>query len=203
MCSRDINISYSDAKDFRKHEHTGVHQSMNKSHLGTAPLTSYFGSTRGPNRETSIEAKIKFVFFLAKHHIPFTVSDHCAKLFASMFRDSAIAKSFNCGRKKATAVIEVVAQEIKKGILSQLQESQFFSIQLIDETTDITIDQQCGVMLRFFDNVEVKMRCIFHDLMILKSANADGVFQCLDKIFSDDSPIKYSKLVGFLDVISL
>ena len=26
--------------------------------------------------------------------------------------------------------------------------------------------------------------------------NADGVFQCLDKIFSDDSPIKYSKLVG-------
>ena len=38
------------------------------------------------------------------------------------------------------------------------------------------------------------MRCIFHDLMTLKSANADGVFQCLDKIFSDDSPIKYSKL---------
>ena len=86
---------------------------------------------------------------MAKHHIPFTVSDHCAKLFASMFRDSAIAKSFKCGRKKATAIIEVVAQEIKKGMFSRLQESQFFSIQ-IDETTDITIDQQCGVMLRFF-----------------------------------------------------
>ena len=40
------------------------------------------------------------------------------------------------------------------------------------------------------------MRCIFHDLMTLKSGNADGVFKCLDKIFSDDSPIKYSKLVG-------
>ena len=104
ICSRDINISYSSAKDLRKHEQTGVHQSMNKNHLGTAPLTSYFGSTRGPNREKSvIEAEIKFGYFLAEHHIPFTVSDHCAKLFASMFRDSAIAKSFKCGRKKATA----------------------------------------------------------------------------------------------------
>ena len=51
-------------------------------------------------------------------------------------------------------------------------------------------------MLRFFGNVEGKVRIIFHDPMRLKSANADGVFQCLDKIFSDESPIKYSKLLG-------
>ena len=64
MSSRDINISYSGAKDVRKHEQTSVHQSMNKSHLGTAPLTSYFGSTRGPNRgKFVIEAEIKFGYF--------------------------------------------------------------------------------------------------------------------------------------------
>ena len=40
------------------------------------------------------------------------------------------------------------------------------------------------------------MSGIFHDLMTFKSANADDVFQCLDKIFSDDCPIKYSKVVG-------
>ena len=65
MCSCDINISYSGAKNLRKHEQTGVHQSMNKSHLGTAPLTSYFGSTRGPNREKSvIEAENQIWLFL-------------------------------------------------------------------------------------------------------------------------------------------
>ena len=150
MCSRDINISYSGAMDLRKHEQIGVHQSMNKSHLGTDPLTSYFGSTRGPNHEKSvIEAKIKFGYFLAEHHIHSLFQNTvqtCLPVCSSMFRDSAIAKSFKCGRKKATATIEVVAQEINKGILSRLQESQFFSIQ-IDETTDITIDQQCGVMM--------------------------------------------------------
>ena len=55
-----------------------------------------------------------------------------------------IAKSFKCGRKKATAVVEVVAQEVRQGILCCLTDSQFFSIQ-IDETTDITISQRCGV----------------------------------------------------------
>ena len=76
---------------------------------------------RGPTRELSvIEAEVKFGYFLGEHHIPLCVADHCAKLFVSMFPDSAIAMSFKCGRKKATAVVEVVAREVKQGILSRL-----------------------------------------------------------------------------------
>ena len=196
VCNRDVSVAYGGTKDLRKHEQTRVHQAVQKSQSGSTSLTSYFSSTRGPTREQSvIEAEVKFGFFLGEHHIPLCVADHCAKLFISMFPDSAIAKSFKCGRKKATAVVEVVAQEVKQGILSRLEESQFFSIQ-IDETTDIGVNQQCGVMLRFFDNTEGKVRCTFYNLVTLESATADGIFQCLDKLFSDDGVLKYSNLVG-------
>ena len=95
----------------RKHEQTRIHQAVKKSQSGA----------RGPTREQSvIEAEVKFGYFLGEHHIPLCVADHCAKLFVSMFPDSAIAKSFKCGRKKATAIVEVVAQEIEQVILSRV-----------------------------------------------------------------------------------
>ena len=64
-----------------------------------------------------------------------------------------------CGHERGRLYFRCMAT-LKKGILSRLQESQFFSIQ-IDETTDVTTDQQCGVMLRFFDNVEGKVDAYF------------------------------------------
>ena len=110
VCNRDVSVAYGGTKDLRKHEQTRVHQEMQKSQSG---VTSYFSPARGPTREPSvIEAEVKFGYFLGEHHIPLSVADHCAKLFASMFPDSAIAKSFKCGRKKATAIVEVVAQEV-------------------------------------------------------------------------------------------
>lgn len=112
-----------------------------------------------------------------------------------MFPDTAIAKSCKCGRKKNTAMIEVVAGEVMGAILSRLKESQFFSIQM-DKTTDISVNQQCGIMLRFFDNTEGKVRCVFYKLVTLESANADGIFQCIDKLFSMNGHLQYSNLMG-------
>ena len=100
----------------------------------------------------------------------FQVADHCSKLFSSMFPDSAIAKAFKCGR---------------------LKESKFFSIQ-VDETTDITVNQQCGIMLRFFDSVQGKV----YKLEPVQNATADGIFQCLHDNFSSDGPLTYAHLVG-------
>ena len=130
VCNRDVSVAYVGTKDLRKHEQTCIHQAVKKSQSGATSLTSCFSSARGPTREQSvIEAEVKFGYFLGEHHIPLCVADHRAKLFVSMFPDSAIAKSFKCGWKKATAIVEVVAQEIKQGILSCIAESQFFSIQ--------------------------------------------------------------------------
>ena len=44
-----------------------------------------------------------------------------------------------------------VAEEVIQDILGQLEESSLFSIH-----TDIMVHQQCGIMLRYFDNTEGK-----------------------------------------------
>ena len=178
----------------KKHELTSVHQAASVSVRSTRSLTSYFSNTPGPKREqTVVEAEVKFSYFIAEHHLAFALADHCSKLFPSLFPDSDVAKSFKCGRTKATAIMKVVAQEVMKNLLSRLEESQFFSIHT-DESTDITVQQQCAIMLRFFDNTDGRVRCTFLKLEPVLKADADGLFNALDKNFTLTGPICYTNL---------
>ena len=81
-------------------------------------------------------------------------------------------------------------------IFARLAESQFFSLHT-DESTDITVTQQCAIMLRYFDNVEGKVRCIFFKLEPVQRADAECLFQALNDNFSDEGPLTYTNLVGF------
>jgi hypothetical protein len=159
-CNRDVSIAYGGTKDLRRHEQTNVHQAAHKSSIGVPSLTSYLSSGPGPQRDKAvIEAEVKFGFFLGEHHVAFAVADHCSKLLPSLFPDSPIAKAFKCGRTKATGIVKIIAQEVMQEILCHLKESKYFSVQT-DETTDIAVMQQCGIMLRFFDNTLGKVMCI-------------------------------------------
>lgn len=89
----------------------------------------------------------------------------------------------------------MVAQEVMSEILDRLKESQFFSIHT-DETTDISVHQQCGIMLRFFDNTDGGVRCVFFKLETVQSADAEGLFQILDSNFGTEGPLHYDNLVG-------
>lgn len=180
----------------RKHEATGVHQSASKNVKGTSSITAYFACKYGPKREEAVvEAEVRFGYFVGEHHLALAVADHCSNLFSSLFPDSAIAKAFKCGRTKATAIVKVIAEELMRSICTRLAESQFFSLHT-DESTDITVTQQCAIMLRYFDNVEGKVRCVFFKLEPIQRADAECLFQALDHNFSDEGPLTYSNLVG-------
>ena len=94
-----------------------------------------------------VEAEVKFGFFLGEHYLAFSIADHCSKLFSSLFPDSPIAKMFKCGRTKATAILKVIADEVMKELISRIQDSKFFSLHT-DESTDVTVFQQCAIMVR-------------------------------------------------------
>ena len=96
--------------DLHKHELTAVHQGRSRSVAGTHSLTTFLNKS-GPKRtESVVEAEVKFGFFLGKHHLPFSIANHCSKLFSSLFPDSptCIARMFKCGRTKATAILKVL-----------------------------------------------------------------------------------------------
>ena len=196
VCSRDVSVAYGGIKDLKKHELTNVHQAASRSTGATNSLTTNFHNKAGPKRDDAVvEAEVKFSYFLAEHHLALSLADHCSKLFPSLFPDSCIAKAFKCGRTKATAIVKVIAQEAMQDILSRLKEFQYFSIHS-DETTDITVHQQCGIMLRYFDNTEGKVRCIFFKLETVQKADAEGLFQVLDRNFTDEGCLCYANLVG-------
>ena len=196
VCLRDISVAYGGTKDLHRHEQTAVHRDGDRSIVGTLPLTTFF-SKPGPKRMDSVvEAEVKFGYFLGEHFLAFSLADHCSKLFSSLFPDSAITRAFKCGRTKATAILKVVAEEIMKELLDRLQSSMFFSLHT-DESTDIHVFQQCAIMLRFFDNVDGVVRCVFFKLMPLDRADAESLFEALNQNFSLDSAISYANLVGF------
>ena len=145
-CNRDISLGKGGSKDLRKHEQTSLHGTWDRASTGSSSIDTYFGPGRGAS---VVEAEIKFAYFLGEHHISFLVADHCSKLFRSMFPDSVIAKDFRCSRTKATAVLKVIAQDVRRQIVEVLHDSKFFSLQA-DETTDISVTQQMAIMLRFF-----------------------------------------------------
>ena len=51
-------------------------------------------------------------------------------------------------------------------------------------------------MLRFFDNTDGVVRCIFFRLMPLYRADSESLFRAIDKNFSSGAPVRYSNLVG-------
>ena len=104
-----------------------------------------------------------------------------------MFPDSSIAKDFKCSRTKATAVLKVITQDCCKTISTAVREIKYFSLQT-DETTDITITQQAAIMLRFFDNTQGQVRCIFFALESVERATAELLFNAIDKHFQDLLP---------------
>ena len=89
------------------------------------PLSSYLVPVR---REAAIQAKVIFGYFLGEHHLALFLADHAAKLFASMFPDSTIAKEFKCSRTKATAILKGITQYVWRDIAKALGDSEYFSL---------------------------------------------------------------------------
>ena len=196
LCKRDISVAYGGQKDLRKHEATTVHMPASRAVCTSASLRDYISSGPGPRRDQAVvKAEVKFSYFIGEHHLALAVADHCSKLFPRMFPDSDIARAFKCGRTKATATVKVIAQDIIRNIVERISNSKFFSIQ-IDESTDITVYQQMGIMLRYFDNTDGKVFCIFYKLEPITTADAEGIFKAIDQNFCDSGPLCYANLVG-------
>ena len=123
------------------------------------------------------------------------LADHATKMFASIVPDSEVAKNFKCGCTKATAILNVIAQDAWRYIAAALEESKYFCIQT-DEITDISVTQQRAIMLRFFDNTLGSVRCVFFKLESVGRATAELLFQLIDKHFQESGVLRYNHLVG-------
>uniref|UniRef100_H3AVF6 HAT C-terminal dimerisation domain-containing protein n=1 Tax=Latimeria chalumnae TaxID=7897 RepID=H3AVF6_LATCH len=110
-------------------------------------------------------AEVMFVNFLVEHNISFNTADHFTTLVKNMFPDSKIAKNFQCG-------------------LTQLLANLSNGLSLIvDESTDRDDDKQLGMIVKYYDENQLRVETKFYRLRVVNSATDENLFKALEDAF--------------------
>ena len=99
---------------------------------------------------------------------------------------------------KATAIDKVLAEEVRKEIISHLEQSQFlhsFSACIQMKPPTLQCFSNC-IHVTFLRLYSGKVRCIFLRLQPVQNADAESLLQALDRNLSDDGTVYYVNLVG-------
>lgn len=98
----------------RRHSICTAHQTRLKTLKSTPKidLTLYASNAVTEKFNNRIkETEFKLVMFIAKHNLPFILSDHMPQYLSSVCYDSEIAKSLRCGHKKDTKICSIMRSE--------------------------------------------------------------------------------------------
>ena len=159
ICASDFGVSHSGRHDVTTHVRGKHHIEMAKS-SSSRSVASFF---RPQTSQAGIEAESLWCKFVAKHNLPFQISDHATKLFHRMFPDSEIAKKFACGHTKTAAVIkEALAPHYLSKTVQEM--TSFYSV-MMDESNDKT-DKSCIILVRVFDYSVGDIRTRFLDICL-------------------------------------
>ncbi|CAG9825754.1 unnamed protein product [Phaedon cochleariae] len=141
------------------------------------------------------EGELKMCMFLAEHNLPFLLMEHLPGLIESVCPDSSIAKELKCSRTKATEIINnrmksYAAEEISKDL-----RNNYFSI-IIDETTDISTKKCLVIVVRYYNEVQQRVRDNFLSLIELEDCSAQNIYKDIKNVFARNK-IPIYKMIGF------
>ena len=110
--------------DIEKHVKSGKHQKTATTIATSSSIASF--CARPTDQDLSqIKAEVLHVLALVDSNTPFATTDVFNRTFKVMFPDSAIARSFSCGRTKATAITKTLAQDRTDTLVEALKNGPF------------------------------------------------------------------------------
>ncbi|XP_036320386.1 uncharacterized protein LOC118734808 isoform X2 [Rhagoletis pomonella] len=116
-------------------------------------------------------AELKIILFLCVHNLPFALITPLIGLIKSVARNDEIVKEIKCGRTKAAETINgVLAENFMEDMANCLRHNKFSLI--IDESTDISTSKCLGVVARYFDQQNGKIRDRFLRLIEVQKCDA-------------------------------
>uniref|UniRef100_H3AXR2 Uncharacterized protein n=1 Tax=Latimeria chalumnae TaxID=7897 RepID=H3AXR2_LATCH len=138
-------------------------------------------------------AEVMFVNLLVEHNISFNMADHFTTLVKNMFPDSKVAKNFQCGRTTSTYVLKnALAPHVRDPLLSNLY--GLFSL-IVDESTDRGDDKQLAMIVKYYDENQLRVETKFYRLRIVNSATGENLFKAVKDTFQGDN-IKWENVMG-------
>jgi hypothetical protein len=142
-----------------------------------------------------LNAELLLALLMAERHLPFLLADHLKGVLPRMFPDSNIAADWRLGRTKATYLItHVLGPEVKALVVELMRANPFFII--VDETTDIKISSQLGIMVKVQDPTRSRGITAMFDLVELGEATGWGLFTAINHSFATEG-LNFSNLIGY------
>ena len=130
VCNITFSVAHGGRDDCKKHISTKKHASQVKVTRNVKPMSAFFGAKESTLDQAVTRAETYFTSFLVEHNIPLAASDHAARLFKSMFLDSAhspkeIIDRYACGRTKTTAIANELAADARSNLIAACAKGPF------------------------------------------------------------------------------
>ena len=124
ICNTDVSVKSGGRNDVLRHIVTDKHKQLAAALSTVKPggLDAYFARSTD---NTVINAECLFTGFIVEHNLPVNASDHTGQLFRRMFPDSKIAAKYHCGRTKAQAIINTMAESSREEIAQSARTQPF------------------------------------------------------------------------------
>ena len=177
-CNCTIDVKKGSVKQLEAHNGTAKLQKNVADRTNQTTLGDFMS---GQNKVSRSE--LMYVYYLAKHNDAFLTADHFTHLCKSMFPDSQIAKNFKCSRTKATILAtDVIAPDIQKHIVADVEKARYFSV-LLDESTDRSTVKQLAVLVRYVsmhnNGGKWVIKTSLLDMIPCNKATGQNLFDCL------------------------
>ena len=180
--------------DLNKHAKSSKHERNWRSTQSTPTLQKLMAGHSSLDKDR-MKAELLFTCFQAEHNIAMLAADHAGPLFRAMFPGSDVARVYACARTKATALVNhALAPEFHDPVVECMQ-TQSFSL-LMDETTDISVEKQACLMVRYFDDGVSSVVTKFYQMVTVNTANAQNLYDAVRTQFETDN-VSFSNLLGF------
>jgi len=183
-CRSDFSIGHGGQHDITKHLKSEKHRSNYRAANSSRSLTSFFSNVGDMDLDAKvIEAETLFTGFLVEHNLPLSVASHATQLFKRMFPDSKIAAKYQCGRTKATHILNsaVAKDSITRRINLLNSEDdnacQWWSL-ATDGSSDVD-DKYFPFIIRHWDGSHVVPT--FVDMSVCNQATAANIYAVLDE----------------------
>lgn len=164
VCDCEFSIAHGGKDDCRRHVESKKHERNEenaKSLTKCQKISGFFESQAASSGSESVDndvirAEVMMVDLITEVNLPISLLDKITPALKLMFKDSAIAKKFQCTRSKGTAIIKEIAAQTVWAIGDRLK-SQPFTIST-DGSNDSGSQKMYPLVVRTYDKTSLLVR---------------------------------------------
>ena len=124
-CNIDFNISHSGSYDISRHCERKGHKDMERMAKSNACIRQFLPQPEMELEKSVIKAETMFTEMIVKLNLPLTAADTISRVVKVAFPDSKIAKKYECGRSKSTALVKQLAHFTRSELVERMKNSPF------------------------------------------------------------------------------